>query len=744
MSQRHDESRPAEVWSRTLSLAICMLPLSHAAVAQDELQEVIVTGARGREEDLQKVPVSATVFGEAALRDANITTAEDFLSLAPGVTFAESQDQTEGFITIRGLSRVRNSESPVAVVVDGVLQVHPAQFEQELFDIESIEVLRGPQGALYGRNAAGGAIILNTRKPTNELEGFVEAGYATGNEKSIAGSISGPLRKDNLLFRLSARRLDRDGYFDNLLLGVKQDPVTDTTVRGLLTAKISDNFSANFRAAVIRSTGAPITFQWQAYALDPATGVPTLLGFVGDHISANKVDRNFFSNNRTAGVRDLDELSVRLNWLTEAAAITSTTAFTRLKVLMRGDAAPYSVDLAEGAQHAFESVDAWSQELRFSSREHQRLQWMTGAYVLVTDRFRGDHTTEDLGRGIGFYYRAPSINPDNPNRTFFGSDNHNLAYAGFANLTFDLTERIELYGGLRYDQEDRERTTSPHSTSGLPPGCAFGSMGNCVDETSFSAWQPKVSLTATATDNITVYGSWARGFRSGQFNNSGTAAAAANAFPPLPGVSDIAKAEDTETFEIGLKSQWFGRALTLNAAIYDTRVENSHYYSFLPAIGAQVISNIDETSLRGFELESVLTLSPAFSAYASYSYIDSEIKAFTLQPADVGNEAPYVARDKVNVGAQYRGFLNEGLGYFLRADFERRGRQYWQTDNLYPRDPLDFLKLRAGIEDPNGGWSFAVSAENATNVEYLTEFCCGGFVVPGSPRVWRADVRVDF
>ncbi|PCJ43240.1 MAG: hypothetical protein COA81_04140 [Alphaproteobacteria bacterium] len=136
------------------------------------LEEIIVT-ARMRSESLQDVPLSETAFSAQAIEDSRIDTADDFLQLTPNVTLANSQSAGVSFMTIRGVSQVRNGEAPVAVVVDGVLQINNRQFTQAMFDMKSIEVLRGPQGALYGRNAAGGAILFTSNQPTDEMEGYV-------------------------------------------------------------------------------------------------------------------------------------------------------------------------------------------------------------------------------------------------------------------------------------------------------------------------------------------------------------------------------------------------------------------------------------------------------------------------------------------------------------------------------------------------------------------------------------------
>ena len=179
----------------TSASALSLSLMGGTAFAQLEpsantVDEVIVTGARGRVENEVEVPIAVTVFTTEEIVDAKIERVDDFIGLTPGVTIANSQDSGTNFITIRGVSQTRNGEPPVAVVIDGVLQVNARAFDQPLFDVDQIEVLKGPQGALYGRNATQGAILINTRAPSEEFEGYVQGTAATGDDYSIEASVS--------------------------------------------------------------------------------------------------------------------------------------------------------------------------------------------------------------------------------------------------------------------------------------------------------------------------------------------------------------------------------------------------------------------------------------------------------------------------------------------------------------------------------------------------------------------------
>ena len=211
------------------------------------LEEVVVT-ARKRDESLRDVPMTVSVFTEQAIESAGIQKPGDFIAQVPNMQLVETQNAGSAFVVIRGISQARNSEPSVAVLVDGVLENNPAEFNKELFDIQQIEVLKGPQGALYGRNAIGGAIIIRTKEPADELEGQVRLGYGNGSSIRAQGALSGPVgSSDTLKFRASLSYNESDGFLDNVYLGSKADPVEDLSGRVRLLWQPSETFSADLR-----------------------------------------------------------------------------------------------------------------------------------------------------------------------------------------------------------------------------------------------------------------------------------------------------------------------------------------------------------------------------------------------------------------------------------------------------------------------------------------------------------------
>lgn len=704
------------------------------------LDEIIVT-ARRRDETIQEAPYAVTAFTAEAIRDAGIQRVEDFVGLTSNVTLATSQGIGTSFLSIRGITQVRNGESPVATIVDGVLQFSAIQFRQELFDVESIEVVKGPQGAIYGRNATGGAIIINTKRPTNDADGYFVAGVGEGDEYSVEGSVGGALVENTLFGRFSANYIDRDGYLDNITRGEKADRFEDLTLRGRLIWAATESLTVDFRTNVSNHKGRGIGFQFQAVDIGP-DGI-TAIGFGTDTgpLDANNV-LPVRDNNVDLGERDVLDFALKLDWVTDYGTLTSTSSYTDIEEWGDSDQFPYtnarsspSLFGFDGTQTGFFDLSAFSQELRFSSPGDQRIRWEVGAYYLDWERFVSLSTGVDTGNGIIRIEREPSTDPLNPTNSFLADDNDNTAEAAFGQLSYDLTKQFELSVALRYDREKRVQNVSPLQFPAGSPGAR--------NEETFDKWQPKVTLRYQPSDRTNWYATWGQGFRSGQFNQNGIAEVAAAA--GIPGVSDVADQEDTESFELGFKGQYLDDRMRVSAAVFDTDVDGQQFFSFIGAISAQILTNIDKVKLKGGEVDVMLRAADRLDLYASFGYTDSEIKAYAVDPTAVGNRAPYIAKTTLNLGAQYEIPWNVGnTSLFTRVDYELRGSQYWDVLNSTDRDDLSLVHVRLGINDNDEKWSLIGQVINLTDEKYNSEWVAGGFSAAAPGRIWNVTFRYNF
>jgi iron complex outermembrane receptor protein len=707
-------------------------PPAPAAAAQEPPApqgdaDIVVTALR-REQNLQDVPAAITAFTAETIEAAGIERPLDFINLTSNVNLVETQNAGNAFIVIRGITQARNSEPSVAVIVDGVQQVNPAQFNQELFDIEQIEVLKGPQGAVYGRNAIGGAIVIRTKQPSDHFEGQIRAGVDNGFSYWVRGGVSGPI-SDTLRFRVAASWLDSDGFLNNPYLGEEADPVKDFSVRGTLLWNPSPDFTVDLRGSLSRLRTQALYFNIVADAND--TSLPIRV------------------NNAGQNDRDMENVSLKMNWETGGGTLSSVTSYDKLQEILTGDAFNF-LPIPESLffflfgfdlnQSQFLDVKAVSQEIRWTSPEDRKFRYIVGAYGIHTNRFISTGNMIDTGNGVFPVFRTPSTNPLNPQATFLSDKQNNFAWAVFANLTYDISEQLRVDLGLRYDR-DRRRNTTLTPTAFLPnvPGFPQGATGQ-VRRIAFDDWQPKVTLTWEPSSNVTIYGGYSRGFRSGGFNQTGVGPVAAAA--GIVGVGDLFQAETADTFEIGARTSWLDRRLMLSANAYMTKSKNSYFFVFLATNSTQNLGNVPEAKISGFELEARAKPVKGFELSAAFGYTNSRITEFP-DPVVIGNELPLISRYTLNLGAQYRAPLaGTGLGLLARVDYRRTGRTWWEPYNTTSRNPIDLVNARLGLEDES--WSATLFAENLFNEIYNAEFSPGGFVFKARPRRYGAEVTFRF
>src|SRR6185295_15185110 len=372
------------------STALCAtVPDLHAQTpsATSSLEEVIVT-ARKRDEASLNVPVAVNVFTAADIVAAGIERPQDFIDLTPNMSLVQTQNQGTSFVTVRGISQARNSEPSVAVLIDGVQMANPSQFNQELFDIDTIQVLKGPQGAVYGRNAIGGAIIINTKKPSDVFEGNVTLGSDSGPGINVRGSMGGPI-SNTLKYIASASYFDTKGYIRNEFLHENADPFRDVSGRLRLVWEPSKELSADVRVY--------------------ASGVRTQALYFNITESVNDTSLPVRVNNAGVNERNMFGTSLKLDYVKPLGTLTSVTAYDRFDELLTGDQfdflpIPESVLFkffgADQAQHQFLDVNAVSEALQFASPATKRVRWIGGAYLISTDRFISTGNVFDLGTGV--------------------------------------------------------------------------------------------------------------------------------------------------------------------------------------------------------------------------------------------------------------------------------------------------------------------------------------------------------
>lgn len=722
------------------------------AYSASKLLEEIVVQARMREESIQDAPVTVSVFNEAAIENAGINSMRDYAGLIPNVTLVETQNSGFAFINVRGLSQLRNTDPTVAMVVDGVLSTSPLSFSQELFDIQQIEFLKGPQGALYGRNALGGAINIRTKQPTNEFEGMARASGGNGDAWGAQSTISGALIDDKLLGRVSVSYKDSDGWRENITINDKADPYKDESARVKLLWYPTEKLTADFRLSYSETEGASMQFVSTALAgvfngvqnPSPDSIFPPGHPLFVPTADPNDNDVDVQGNIRGFDLRESTNISIKLDWETSIGTITSITGWDKVDHIQAGEQAHYtSTPLLINAQDR--ELEALSQEIRITSPEDQALRWIAGAYMVQTDRFVAQSLLLDNGGGNPSEGTIPKRSPlpngpdgDGVNASiqYNADDNDNFAYALFAQFNYDLTDKLELSLAARYDNDEREQTVKTPDAFNAPITVgtqvfSLPGIGTKRDET-FESFQPKLTLRYQPTEEITLYGTYSKGFRSGGFNPSGSGivATSARTGPPpnfsIPlGVSDIYEKEETSNIELGGKFIFLDGRLIANVAIFSTDVDDQQLFNFITEpLNKQIIRNIDEVSIQGIEFDTKWAVTDNLVLMASYGLIDSEIEKFNANPSTKGNKAPLNPEDTLNLGFQYDTEFSIGgvdLTGYIRIDYQRLGETWWEPENHASRDPVELWNGRLGFNTADDKWAFAFWIKNATNENYFAE-----------------------
>lgn len=769
----------------------------------DVLEEIVVRGLL-REQALQETPATVSVFSEQAIENIGVSNVRDFAKLVPNLFLIETQNSTFTFINIRGISQSRNVDPSVAMVVDGVLSTSQTGLSQELFDVEQIEVLKGPQGALYGRNAIGGAIVITTKEPSNEVEGFLRAGFGNGDSGKVQAAVSGPLIADQLFGRVAASFYSDEGFRKNVTLGTNGDKAENFSIRSRLLWKRTDDFRADLRFSFSEDNNdalgfidlAPIwheTFPGSGVSLGQAVGAfrPGTVNFEAGPVTSGLPISRLFVPGQPANVgnpninsvplqsgllgidkREIYNVSLKLDWQTPIGTVLAVSSYDYLTNYAIGAQGPRTA-IQPQKNTQFRSSEAFSQDVRLTSPQDQRLTWFAGAYIVQTDTWftttvqrnrDGRDSLTDLVRRDPFAIPSGVCNPspfpiggptDNQGNCIFsfqGDEGDNLAYAFYGQVAFKILDDLELIVSGRWDRDERDQIIrTPTELFIIPTDLRFGDQRSA----NFDSFQPKATLRWQALPNLMTYVTYAEGFRSGGFNQAGvedlanTLRGDPTVLLPIPeGIFDVFPQQDTQGFEAGVRFNTPGDRLIFNASGFYTNVDDMQTFFGvqLDRITTQVVIPIKKVKLWGAEVDASLEAHDFFRLNVGFGWTGSDIRSDPFR-GNEGNDAPNTPTTTLNVTGQYRQPVTIGTfntSVFLVAEYQRIGKIFFNPGNFARRDELNLVNLRGGIE-VDGGWRFEGWAKNLTNKNYIADiFNPAGFAFPGKLRQYGFEFTKRF
>jgi iron complex outermembrane recepter protein len=751
--------------------ALASLPLELAVAAEpgdagvSALGEIVVT-ARKRSESVQDVPISVAALGTDDLRGLNIATSQELGAAVPGLIANDYGNPVITVFTLRGVQQFDfgdHQESPVAVFTDGSYVPYLSAVGLNLFDLERVEVLRGPQGTLFGRNATGGVIQLVSARPTAEFTGYGELRAGNYGALRAEGAVSGPLG-GGWLGRLSVMHDEHDGYYRNALGGRKGDadttswraqlarPLSDRGDVSLVVRGSRDRTSTSPYGAVAAYPGADGLFRIG----DAASFADFCAGYFGTVVATDAVDCLSgdadpgdpfrLSHNRTGGGFERDYLGATLtfNWDIGGATLTSITSYGELdKGYEDEDSDATSLDVLFFGQ----SVDAddWSQELRLAG-ETERLNWLVGAYALRIDG--------NYGTNIGFF-------PFDPNFVALVGNTYTLdteTWAVFGQTDIKLSDAWTLTAGLRWTDDTKNLEMATPCTG---PGCdLFGFtdpslvQGSGFDDTVPGAeterqsdnWDAKLLLSWRPSDALLVYGGVSRGTKAGGYN------AGASAFYTVDEV--IFDDEELTSFEIGFKSTLADGRVWLNASVYDYDYKDVQVFS---QNGPFIVTFNRDGQVRGGELEMQARFDGGWDARLGMSVLDTEIdpvENVDIITGEVTSEKQALPNSpELSVMGQLakEWALPQGTLFVSGSGRWIDERKLNLIDHPGTRaDAYSVFDLSAGYRSADARWEVTAYCLNVGDEEYrivATPFVStNGAIIQifGPPRTYGASLRVNF
>ena len=673
-----------------------------------ELETMTVT-AQKREENVQDVPMSMSVFSDIQIEDADIRDTVELIRFSPNLHMRKAS--SENMIVIRGISAFDNSKySPVGFYVDDVS--FPINYMQnpDLFDIERIEVLKGPQGTLYGRNTESGVINIITKQPDNELRGKVFGEYGNydtshGNIDSYrtGGNISGPIVRDKLYLGLSGQWEDSDGFMKNEYNDDDEAGKIDhINGRGTLRWTPTDRWDISFIAD----------------ALDTDDGS----GFYRYESGMAKTGRHRIAyDGGYQWEQEGNSQTLRVKYEGDTFNVLSVTGRQDYENKQDGDfdCTPF-VSPWSGNGIFKDEIETVSEELRVSSPNNSgSFKWLVGLYAFTEDYdiyVEKQKTIWDI--------RDTEVDTD--------------GYAIFGQGTYTLFDKLHLTAGLRFDHQDLEGeqeydymdmwTMSPQSKK----------YGKDLD---YDEWLPKFAIAYDFTDYIMAYASASRGYLTGGYIQSLATSEENFTYDE----------EETWNYETGIKTSWLDRRLMANLSAFYIDMKDKQVMEWRPD-GTRDIKNAAEAHSMGVELELQARPMRGLDLFAGFGYTEAEFDDWTATEMDMmtyqlvtydyeGKDLPNAPEYTYNLGVQYR----HEIGFFGRVDLLGTGKFYGDSKNLAEQDSYELVNLRLGYEREH--FDIMFWCKNLFDEEYATMKAIWGadeMCVDGDPRMFGATVTYRF
>ena len=703
-----------------------------------QLGEVVVT-ANKREEDILKVATSITSLSAKKIEDTRTWGLKDLTALVPNYSYQELGVASQQLQSIRGIQAF--SENPaVSTYIDDVNNLDILANGYAFTDIERIEVLRGPQGTLFGRNAMGGVVNIITKKPTNKTTGYVEAGIGNQQLQRYAAGFKTPIIKDKLFFGFSGLFQTKEGYFKNDTTGTG---ATDGTVNGktvggeknlygnvflkwLPSNRLSFTLNIKGQSDWSKSTGFMISQPSDAIAF--ANPDKLYLRRIGEHkrnIITNSLTAKYFGNNFT---------------------VTSISAYQNIRLGYKDVDFPgfYHTYYDKKVGELLPPQEVYSQELRINSNSNKKLQYTAGVYGFSQKGF--EPTTNlvyELSNAESAFYGLP-----NGSYIIYRNRSENYGLAGFGEISYQIDDKLKATVGLRYDYESKQSTFNGFGDAALVNGVVTNFIPDTTAKGSYSAVSPKLALSYAINNSANLYISYNRGFRAGGIN--------AQRFAASSGVKQTFDPEYSDNFEAGFKTSLLDNKVNISVSAFLIKWKQMQLYN-LVAPFTYARENVGNAESMGFEFEISAILVKGLQLDANLGLNKTKYKDFLLTRVNYGtgvetktnvggNSLSNTPSHTIYIGAQYELPISKKLKAVVRGEIRNMGQYYADIQNTLNQPSYSLVNTRVGLTYQNCGLFFW--GQNLTNEKYLlygtSDTSFGRTVLMASPSTYGITFSAKF
>lgn len=677
---------------------------AQAAVDEADANEIIVTATK-RAENLQSIPISVSAITGDTLSKSRVTQADELVTKIPNLQLTSTVGDNTPIFALRGVSMSDyslNQASPVATYYDEVYKGNFAFLGIALFDLERVEVLRGPQGTLYGKNTTGGAVNLISRAPKiGEASGYLNLGYGNYNRFDANGAVNLPLGEKAAL-RVAGTFSKADGWFKNVLPGQPDlASVREYAVRASLLLEPSDGMKFVLRAA----TSYQNPRNYGIYAQPESVNRP---GLSRREIAANVTDRR---RARTYSVSLTGNIDV-----SDGLTLTSITSWDKGRLHFYEDTDGQPNQLLEIPYT--DRATQFAQDLRLTSDFDGPFNFILGGYYNREKVF--NQTTFEIGKDIDSDGLPGVTDADCaiglPLGCLFDNsfDQLKKSFAVYTDVKFELAEAIMLRGGLRYTHDTGDQTNFRSDALGPNGVLVVNLIPNSALHYKKNNLSGKIGLDYKLAGGNLLYANYSRGYRANSFN--------AQAFFD-PSELSVAKPESVDAFELGAKTQFADRRVTLNMAAFYYRYQNQQFINISPATAAQTLENIPRSRILGGEAELTARATDRLTLRAGVGLLDTKIQRGIVSGVDVaGHELSNAPSLTFNGGFDATVLDGDTGKLSLHGDLAYSSSQYFEVINIPRLQQGSYALLSGHIdwESSNGRWNASIWGKNLTNHFYFT------------------------